>query len=500
MVSNLSIIILCSGKLNLDLLANVKRLNAMEIFVVMPYIDIVSLLIAKLSGCKVIITQGSDRNKGYVSGLKKSKGDIFLVLDGNYNISETELKDFLESLMLSKADIILNNLNPYFHEMRTKQWPDSVSLWKQIFNDSIGFSKLNMNTLHTYPHGYTREVMNSVGLENFENLVIAHMKMLEAGWRIYDVKSVRSAFPKNINSERSNINVPLDNDEYKNTDHYLEALNFWFMIHGVRGDYLDNRRRDIVQDIKINNNLSAYATIYKGLEGKSSKYNGKQVSVIIPAQNEENTIGAVIEQARLNNPKEIIVIINGSSDRTEEIAREMGATVIAFKEPLGIDVGRAIGAREATGDIILFIDADFPISAQDQHYFCNAVMNGLDVALNDLNIDYFPLYIVNLYKYMLNIACDRKELGVCSIVAVPHAISKSCLEGIGWESLVNPCLAHVKTILQGYKVSNVHFVDVMIPNRIRPSEHFAEKGHPKAVLRIIGDHLESIAYLSNRKN
>lgn len=35
----------------------------------------------------------------------------------------------------------------------------------------------------------------------------------------------------------------------------------------------------------------------------------------------------------------------------------------------------------------------------------------------------------------------------------------------------------------------------MKPNRIRPNEHFATVGHPPAVLRITGDHLEGLSYL-----
>ena len=51
------------------------------------------------------------------------------------------------------------------------------------------------------------------------------------------------------------------------------------------------------------------------------------------------------------------------------------------------------------------------------------------MVLNDLNLNLrFPLYIVSLYKYMLNIACNRKDLGVGSTIAVPHAISRKCLE------------------------------------------------------------------------
>ena len=233
----------------------------------------------------------------------------------------------------------------------------------------------------------------------------------------------------------------------------------------------------------------------------SSIYNGKQLSIIIPAQNEEATIKEVILEARKIEPKEIIVVINGSTDRTEAIAKQLGATVIVYEETLGHDVGRAIGAQEATGDILLFIDADFAIPAKDLHPLTKAVADGVDIVLNDLNLNLrFPLYIVNLYKYMLNIACNRKDLGVGSTIAVPHAISRKCLDGIGWDTLHTACVAQVKAILEGYKVECVHFVDVMKPNRIRPNEHFATVGHPPAVLRITGDHLEGLSYLLKHRD
>lgn len=68
-------------------------------------------------------------------------------------------------------------------------------------------------------------------------------------------------------------------------------------------------------------------------------------------------------------------------------------------------------------------------------------MDGVDIALNDLNLNLrFPLYIVNLYKYMLNIACNRKDLGVGSTIAVPHAISRKCLGNrLGYTSHILCC-------------------------------------------------------------
>lgn len=117
----------------------------------------------------------------------------------------------------------------------------------------------------------------------------------------------------------------------------------------------------------------------------SSIYDGKQLSVIIPVQNEEETIEQVILEARKIEPLEIIVVVNGSTDHTADIAKRLGATIIKYNERLGHNVGRAIGALEATGDILLFIDGDFSVSGSDLHHFTKAVSDGIDIALNDLN-------------------------------------------------------------------------------------------------------------------
>ena len=53
-------------------------------------------------------------------------------------------------------------------------------------------------------------------------------------------------------------------------------------------------------------------------------------------------------------PFEIIVVVNGSSDTTKEIAEGAGCRVVYYEEALGINIGRAIGAKKAKGDILLF--------------------------------------------------------------------------------------------------------------------------------------------------
>jgi len=83
----------------------------------------------------------------------------------------------------------------------------------------------------------------------------------------------------------------------------------------------------------------------------------KRVSVVIPAYNEAETIGTVIEKA-MKYADEIIVVDDGSTDKTGEIAAKKGAKVIRHKENRGYIEALRTGFEEATGDIIVTLDAD----------------------------------------------------------------------------------------------------------------------------------------------
>lgn len=84
-----------------------------------------------------------------------------------------------------------------------------------------------------------------------------------------------------------------------------------------------------------------------------------RASVVIPAFDDaamlERCLSALATQTRL--PDEVIVVDNGSTDGTADVARRHGATVLA--EPLrGIFPASAAGFDSATGDLILRLDAD----------------------------------------------------------------------------------------------------------------------------------------------
>ncbi|MEK6283665.1 MAG: glycosyltransferase [Acidobacteriota bacterium] len=93
------------------------------------------------------------------------------------------------------------------------------------------------------------------------------------------------------------------------------------------------------------------------------------ISVIVPAYNEERYIGETLNNLRRANDyllkregisAEIIVVDNGSTDSTASIALSSGAKVI--KEPeQSVARARNVGANGASGNLLVFIDADVSV-------------------------------------------------------------------------------------------------------------------------------------------
>lgn len=85
-----------------------------------------------------------------------------------------------------------------------------------------------------------------------------------------------------------------------------------------------------------------------------------KISVVIPAYNEEQYLGACLQSLMAQDysePFEIIVADNGSTDRTAAIAREFGVRVLS--EPRrGVCAARQTGTENARGDIVVSTDSD----------------------------------------------------------------------------------------------------------------------------------------------
>jgi glycosyltransferase involved in cell wall biosynthesis len=85
-------------------------------------------------------------------------------------------------------------------------------------------------------------------------------------------------------------------------------------------------------------------------------FRGKRISVVIPCHNEEDGVRAVIEQMP-PVVDEILVVDNASTDRTAEVARELGARVV-FEPRKGYGRAYRTGFAKARGDVIVTMDGD----------------------------------------------------------------------------------------------------------------------------------------------
>lgn len=93
------------------------------------------------------------------------------------------------------------------------------------------------------------------------------------------------------------------------------------------------------------------------------------IAVIIPAYNEENSIGHVIRDIPDSLIKEVIVINNASTDSTEEKAKNVGATVLKEENQgygyaclKGIDYAKNLRPQP---DVVVFLDADYSDHPQE---------------------------------------------------------------------------------------------------------------------------------------
>ena len=92
---------------------------------------------------------------------------------------------------------------------------------------------------------------------------------------------------------------------------------------------------------------------------KTTKGSDKSVSIVIPAYNEEATVAKVVSVARkLSYVTEVIVVDDGSTDRTVEEAESAGATVISHIMNEGKGSAIKTGFKNSHGNIVAFIDAD----------------------------------------------------------------------------------------------------------------------------------------------
>jgi glycosyltransferase involved in cell wall biosynthesis len=116
----------------------------------------------------------------------------------------------------------------------------------------------------------------------------------------------------------------------------------------------------------------------------SIRQNRQMIAAIVPAYNEQETIAEVLKVLK-DTPSidEILVVSDGSTDRTVEIARDLGVRTIHLRENQGKGMAMAVGVEHTAAPVILFVDGDIlNLTADLLERLIEPVVSGL----SDMNV------------------------------------------------------------------------------------------------------------------
>lgn len=119
----------------------------------------------------------------------------------------------------------------------------------------------------------------------------------------------------------------------------------------------------------------------------------RNVWIVIPAYEEERTIGSVIDGLKREGYNQIIVVDDGSKDRTAEIARSKGVEVVRHDRNRGLGSAIRTGLREArdrSAEVVVTFDADGQHDPDEIQKLLDA-LDGADFAVGERKRDQMPL-------------------------------------------------------------------------------------------------------------
>lgn len=217
---------------------------------------------------------------------------------------------------------------------------------------------------------------------------------------------------------------------------------------------------------------------------------------VVPAYNEGNAICQVIDSLHRAPIDIIIVIANGCTDNTCELAVRSALSkplyILSFSKPLGVDIPRSIGAAftryfNPTG--VLFMDGD--MKGDIAHVLQNlqaGIASGLDMALTNC----YP-YIYECSDLAESVLHAREklnrrlgffnQLGLATPSHGPHALSARFLQHVPAKSLAIPPLTLVTAAIHNFSVG----VSASIPHTLLGSKSRDQQHSIKIAHTIIND-------------
>ena len=107
-----------------------------------------------------------------------------------------------------------------------------------------------------------------------------------------------------------------------------------------------------------------------------------KISIILPAKNEANSLDQLLPEIKSAYPKaEILVVDDGSTDKTLEVCDTHGVTAISLPYNMGNGAAVKAGARKAKGDILVYLDADGQHNPKDISRLLEKFDQGYDLVV-----------------------------------------------------------------------------------------------------------------------
>ena len=154
--------------------------------------------------------------------------------------------------------------------------------------------------------------------------------------------------------------------------------------------------------------------------------------------------------------RQIIVVIYGVPIQELPMKTDNPRVLcLIWPEVTDPDVGRALGAKLADADTLLFADAEKPVAAGALARFLWECDGRADIALNDLSMRTIGFHrrggIQRLQEF-LNAGLNRPDLKSNSLSALPYALSRKALNTIGAATLCVPAKAHAVAIMSKLRI------------------------------------------------
>ena len=338
---------------------------------------------ARKSGATVVeLEERLGQDVARAIGLHIATCDAIVVVDADFVCKPDELEPFVAAVEHG-VDLALNSY-PLPHQLG---YQHRTAIAKRALNCFLDRQELQAASLTAVPHAISRRAVEALGAESFAVPPVAQTKACLTSLRVEAV-----AFVDVGKRNPSRRRPQLYSLERLILGDVLEAVALLCQERGNRGGWTDlNRLRDTYQP-RTKQPQTLVTT-----------------AAIIPACNEGQRIGTVLQRLSKAGLKRRVVVSNGSTDRTVVVAKAQGAVVERIGTKLGHDVARSIGGQIAHAQRMLFIDGDINVSTVVLRAFMQA-SRGFDVALNDLDKvlrGRKRTDNVTVAKQFLNLALDR---------------------------------------------------------------------------------------------